>query len=87
MRSRYRTCAEHQRIETEQFTAIIEREDDGFAALCPELDIASQGNTIEEARANLQEALELFLETASPEEIKQRLREEVYVTRVEVAIG
>ena len=72
---------------TRQFTAIIEREDDGFAALCPELDIASQGNTIEEARANLQEALELFLETASPEEIKHRLREEVYVTRVEVAIG
>ena len=53
-------------LMTRQFTAIIEREDDGFAALCPELDIASQGNTIEEARANLQEALELFLETASP---------------------
>ena len=72
---------------TRQFTAIIEREDDGYVALCPELDIASQGNTIEEARANLQEALELFLETASPEEVKQRLRGEIYVTRVEVAIG
>ena len=72
---------------TRQFTAIIERENEGFVALCPELDIASQGDTIEEARANLQEALELFLETASPEEIDQRLRNEVYVTRVEVAIG
>ena len=72
---------------TRQFTAIIEREDRGYVALCPELDIASQGNTIEEARANLLEALELFLETASPEEIKQRLREEVYVTRVEVPVG
>ena len=72
---------------TRQFTAIIEREDEGFVALCPELDVASQGDTIEEARANLQEALELFLETASPEEIDQRLRNEVYVTRVEVAIG
>jgi predicted RNase H-like HicB family nuclease len=70
-----------------QFTAIIEREDDGYVALCPELDIASQGNSIEEARANLQEALELFLETASPEEIRERLREEVYVTRVEVALA
>jgi predicted RNase H-like HicB family nuclease len=70
-----------------QFTAIIEREDDGYVALCPELDIASQGDTIESARANLQEALQLFLESASPEEIKQRLREEVYVTRVEVAVG
>jgi len=72
---------------TRQFTAIIEREDDGYVALCPELDIASQGNTIEAARANLLEALGLFLETASPEEIKERLREEVYVTRVEVPVG
>ena len=68
-------------------TAIIEREGDGYVSLCPELDIASQGNTIEEARNNLQEALELFFETASPQEIKQRLHEEVYVTRLEVAVG
>ncbi len=57
---------------TRQFTAIIEREDDGYVALCAELDIASQGNTIEEARTNLQEALRLFFETASPEELRQR---------------
>ncbi|MCC5637039.1 type II toxin-antitoxin system HicB family antitoxin [Nostoc sp. CHAB 5844] len=54
-------------------TAIIERERDGYVALCPELDIASQGNTIEEARTNLIEALELFFETASPSEIQERL--------------
>lgn len=72
---------------TRQFTAIIEREDDGYVALCPELDIASQGEGIEAARANLKEALELFLDTASPEEIKERLREEVYVTRLEVSLG
>jgi predicted RNase H-like HicB family nuclease len=70
-----------------QFTAIIEPEDNGFVALCPELDIASQGDSIEAARSNLQEALELFFETASPEEIKQRLRNDVYVTRVEVAVA
>jgi len=70
-----------------QLTAIIEREGDGYVSLCPELDIASQGVTIEEARDNLREALELFFETASPEEIQQRLHEEVYVTRVEVAVG
>jgi predicted RNase H-like HicB family nuclease len=68
-------------------TAVIEREGDGYVALCPELDIASQGRTVEEARSNLREALELFFETASPEEIKQRLSEEVYVTQVEVAVG
>jgi predicted RNase H-like HicB family nuclease len=70
-----------------QITAIIEREGDGYVSLCPELDIASQGKTIEEARDNLREALELFFEVASPEEIKQRFHEEVYVTRLEVAVG
>ena len=70
-----------------QLTAIIEREGDGYVSLCPELDIASQGGTIEEARDNLREALELFFESASPDEIKQRFHEEVYVTRVAIAVG
>jgi predicted RNase H-like HicB family nuclease len=70
-----------------QLTAIIEREGNGYVSLCPELDIASQGNTIEEARINLKEALELFFETASPMEIQTRLHEEVYITQVEVAVG
>jgi len=70
-----------------QLTAIIEREEDGYVSLCPELDIASQGDTIEAARDNLREALELFFETASQAEIQTRLHEEVYVTRVEVAVG
>jgi predicted RNase H-like HicB family nuclease len=58
---------------TQQFTAIIEREGDGYISLCPELDIASQGDNIEEARQNLIEALELFFETAAPSEVKNRL--------------
>jgi len=70
-----------------QLTAIIEREKEGYVSLCPEVDIASQGDTVEEARENLREALELFFETASPEEIQARLHEEVYVTRVEIAVG
>ena len=72
---------------TQKLTAIIEREGDGFVSLCPELDIASQGATIEEARSNLKEALELFYETASKQEINRRLRNEVYITQVEVAIA
>jgi predicted RNase H-like HicB family nuclease len=56
----------------QRMTAIIEREDEGFVSLCPELDIASQGSTIEEARANLIEALTLFFETASPSEVARR---------------
>ena len=71
--------------QKKELTAIIEREGEGYVALCPELDVASQGDTIEEARANLIEALELFFETASPQEITQRLHEEVLVTRVQVA--
>ncbi len=70
-----------------EYTAIIEREDDGYVALCPELDVASQGDTVDEARRNLTEAVELFLEAASPEEIEQRAKSEVYVTRFEVAVG
>ncbi|HDS05871.1 MAG TPA: type II toxin-antitoxin system HicB family antitoxin [Deltaproteobacteria bacterium] len=70
-----------------QLTAIIEREGEGYVSFCPELDIASQGNTIEEARINLREALELFFETASPAEIQTRLHNEVYVTQVEIAVG
>jgi len=70
-----------------QLTAIIEKEDDGYVALCPEVDVASQGDTVDEARKNLKEALELFFEMASPEEINSRLHNEVYVTHVEVAVG
>lgn len=69
------------------FTAILEKEEDGYSALCPELDMVSQGATLEEARDNLREALTLFMETASPEEIQSRLHQEVYVTHLEVAVG
>jgi len=73
--------------KVQQVTAIIEREGDGYVSLCPELDIASQGSTIEEARKNLAEALELFLEHAPESEIEERMRNEVLVTRLEVAVG
>jgi len=70
-----------------QLTVIITHEKDGYASLCPEFDIASQGESIEEARDNLREALELFFETASSEEILSRQHKEVYVTQMEVAVG
>lgn len=70
-----------------RLTAIIEREGDGYVSLCPELDIASQGDSIEEARANLVEALTLFFETAAPQEVTSRLHGEVFVTQVEVPVG
>ena len=73
--------------KTRQITAIIEREGDGYVVLCPELDIASQGDTVESARSNLIEAVELFLETADPSEVQRRLHSEIFITRLEVAFG
>lgn len=70
-----------------QLTALIEREGDGFVGLCPELDIASQGDSVEQTRANLTEAVELFFECASPTEVAERPHTDVYVTRLEVAVG
>ena len=70
-----------------QLTCIIEREGDFYVSLCPQIDIASQGNSIEEARKNLVEAIELFFKMASPNEILARVYSEIYVTQIGVAIG
>lgn len=73
--------------QSRRLTAIIEREGDGYVSLCPELDVASQGDTLEEARANVIEALTLFFETADASEVEQRLHSDVFVTQVEVPVG
>ena len=63
----------YQELQTmkqiKQLTCIIEREGDSYVSLCPQIDIASQGDSVEEARNNLIEAIELFFEMASPSEI------------------
>ena len=69
------------------YTALLQKEGDGYVALCPELDVASQGATVEQAIANLKEAVELFLECADPEEVRQRLHSEILVTRFEATHG
>jgi predicted RNase H-like HicB family nuclease len=74
-------------MATNSYTAIVEKEGSLYVALCPELDVASQGTTVEEATANLKEAVELFLECADSEEIKRRLHTQVFVTRFEAAHG
>lgn len=70
----------------QNFTAIIEKENDAFVALCPELDVASQGNTVEEAKNNLQEAIELLLEHASKSELDMRLKKDVFITNMQIAV-
>jgi predicted RNase H-like HicB family nuclease len=74
-------------MSTRTFTAAIHREGDAYVALCPELDVASQGDTVEQARDNLREAVELYLETACPQEVAERFCGEMYVTPLEVKIG
>ena len=73
--------------EHKVLTAIIEREGDGYVALCPELDVASQGASVEEASANLKEAVQLFFDAADPSEVERRFHGDVFVTRLEVAVG
>ena len=70
-----------------RLTAIIEREGDGYVALCPEYDVASPGESIEDARTHLIEALTLFFESADPAELNRRFRPEVLVTQVEVKVA
>ena len=72
---------------TEHIIAVIGREDGLYVALCPEYDIASQGASVEEAKTNLVEAVELFFESASEAEVARRSRGDLYVTSVEVAVG
>lgn len=74
-------------MNTTTLTAVIEREGDLYVALCPEFDVVSQGATVREARENLREALELFLEEAPPEEQERRYRPEVYVTNLNIGVG
>ena len=62
-----------------QLTAVIEREGDGYVATCPEVDVVSQGDTVEQARLNLLEAVEGFFEAASPSEIQRRVKRQSYV--------
>ena len=69
------------------YTAIVEKDGEVYVALCPEFDVASQGASIEQATANLKEAVELFLECADPQEIAKRQHGEVYVTRFEAVHG
>jgi len=72
---------------TKTLTAVLIREGDGFVALCPELDVTSQGDSMEAAKTNLREAVELFFECASAEEIHDRLASESYVSALEVNVA
>jgi len=57
-------------LDMRSFTAVIKKGEKQFVALCPELDVVSQGYSVEEALANLKEAVELYIEEMGvPEEV------------------
>jgi predicted RNase H-like HicB family nuclease len=74
-------------VALRRLTAVIEREGDGFVARCPKFDVACQGETVEQARSNLTEALALFFEAAGASEFDRRFQPGVFITHVEVAVG
>jgi predicted RNase H-like HicB family nuclease len=67
-------------------TAVIERDGEGYVATCPEVDVVSQGETVEQARLNLVEAVEGFFETASLAEVRRRLKREAYIMPITVTM-
>ncbi len=68
-----------------KLTAVIEKEGKWYVATCPELGVATQGRTIEEAEAMIQEAVELLLDEADEAEISRRLNRGVKVKDLELA--
>lgn len=71
-----------------KISVIIEKDDYGYFAYCPELEgCHSQGNTFEEALANIKEAAELYLETLSGDEKKSLLSHEILTTSLEIQGG
>ena len=68
-----------------KLTAVIEKEGSWYVATCPELGVASQGRSFDEAEAMVQEAIELLLEEADEAEINRRLNRGVKVKKLELA--
>jgi len=67
---------------------VIEKDEHGYYAYCPELEgCQSQGDSLEEVIANIKEAIELYLETLSEEEIKESLSKEILTTTLEVKVA
>ena len=74
-------------MNLQRFTAVIEREGDGYVSLCPEFDIASQGRNGRRSKGESGRSNRTFLETADETEIENRLHTEIFITQLEVAVG
>ncbi len=73
---------------TKKFNVIIEKDDEGYYAYCPELvGCQSQGDSFEEVTKNIREAIELYLETLAPAELEKYSNKEIYSTAMEIPLG
>ena len=68
----------------QRITVHIVKDGDSFVSHCLDYDIASQGETREEAKHNILEAVSLFLECASPDEVQRRLNEHGHIEQLSV---
>jgi predicted RNase H-like HicB family nuclease len=69
-------------------TVVIEQDEDGYYAYTPELEgCQTQGDSLDEILANMKEAIELYLETLSYDEMKRRLNKTILTTALEVAVA
>lgn len=72
-------------LMTGKVSVVIEQDEHGFYAWCPELrGCQSQGSTVEETLSNIREAVELYLETLTEEERSTALSQEILTTSIEV---
>ncbi len=71
-------------IMSKTLTAIITEEDGGFVALNPDTDVASQGDTLDEALANLREALELYFEETAADVAPDSVQHATFLTTVTI---
>jgi predicted RNase H-like HicB family nuclease len=67
---------------------VIEKDEHGYYAHCPVLEgCQTQGDSLEEVLANMKEAIELYLETLSADEVKEALSKEILTTTLEVQVA
>lgn len=68
-------------------TAVVKQEDEGYSVICPELNVASQGETFEEAISNIKEATELYIESAEQMGIVDEVLEQLGISKEDFKKG
>ena len=73
---------------SQKVSVVIEKDEHGYYAYCPELEgCQTQGDSVDEVMVNIKEAIELYIETLSPEELKEAVSKEILTTTLEVQVA